>query len=148
MAINFELGVKLDHCGIKLCRVFICGALFLACAFSINGQSYEPAHPITCEEAVYHFSDALLQQSKRKNKDSTMIMILRPGANESSKINAARLRSIKTFVANRKPDFIPLYGTAEPLEKNGVIEIYVDGVRIYRLPVERNKDIDFTICTF
>ncbi len=147
MAVNFDLVLKLDNCGIKLWEAFVWGLLLAVCAFSIKGQAYESASPITCEEAVYHVSDALLQHSQRKNKDASMIIILRPGKNESSQISAARLRSIKAFVANRKPDFIPLYGTAEPIEKNGMIEIFVDGVRIYRLPVVRNKDVDFTTCS-
>ncbi len=135
-----------DH-GTILSQAFACAMLLVVCAFSIKGQAYESASPITCEEAVYHFSDALLQQSKRKNKDATMIMILRPGANESSKINAARLRSIEAFVANRKPDFTPLYATSERVQENGVIDIFVEGVRIYRLPVIRKKNVDFTTCS-
>jgi len=130
-----------------LWQTFIFGVLLASGAFSVDGQAYEPANPITCEEAVYHVSDALLQHSQRKNKGASIIIILRPGKNEASKINAARLKSIKTFVASLKPDFTPIYGTSEGTDENGVIEIFVDGVRIYRLPVLRNKDIDFTTCS-
>ena len=74
-------------------------------------------------------------------------MIFRLGDVESvAGLNRRRLQTMKNYIVKVKPEVQAVFAEGERKHDFGVIDLYLEGELLYRLPLFRNKDIDLTSC--
>jgi hypothetical protein len=107
---------------------------------------FSPSEPQGCEINRLYIDDA--GERARKIQNSYVIAVARLGTGERSVLlNRRRLSDVKNFleqIAHAKV----VTAQSERVTGYGVIELYVGGKLLYKLPVARNRGIYLGSCEF
>lgn len=102
-----------------------------------------PKEPINCESASRYIDDVINRAIKET--DSTLIILIKLGKQESSKIAKRRSEDIKIYLQNRGiSNFQIAFG--ENVNESGRFEFYVKGYLLYSLQVEKGKTFNLMGC--
>jgi len=105
---------------------------------------YSPKDPVECEVANLYLDDARIRALEIPG--SYLIVIARLGSGEISRqLNLSRLTAVDTYL-KRNP--VTRFVTAEGARTEGLgrLEFYVDGKRLYVLPIKKNGRLDLFSC--
>jgi hypothetical protein len=106
---------------------------------------FSPKKPVDCEVANFYIDD-VIRRWQENNSGSYLIVIARLGDGENSRqLNLARLKSIRRYL-KRYPDTRLITAEGERVNGYGCLEFYVNGKRLYVIPVIKSANIDLFSC--
>lgn len=131
-------------------KVFVLALLIFS--FNIQAQTKQisdepfdsPRNPPRCEEWILYVSDALRRWNV--NKKGSFIIIIKPGAGESRRLVSKRVKTIKEFITSLKFTDKLVFAESEKTNDYALVEIYVEGSLLYKLPIEKNGNAEFRAC--
>lgn len=105
---------------------------------------HSPQAPVNCEIAGRYIDDAVMRAVREKG--THLIVIIRPGAGESSpRLNRMRVAQVTAYM-----EYIRLsnyaIATGEKARGDAHLEIYVGGKLLYTLPIRKNQGLDLLSC--
>ncbi len=105
---------------------------------------YSPQEPVNCEVAGRYIDDAVSRVLREK--DTHLIIIIRPGRRESSqRINHMRTLQVKAYMEYiRLSNY--LIATGEKANGQARIDLYVGGKLLYSLPIRKNQGLNLLSC--
>lgn len=140
----------------KLTKAFILLVLF-SVNFSIakaqvsqtnNVSTSLLEHPKTCEDWLTTLNFA--GREWEKNKDSILIVIVRPGKKDSRRINLQRIKTLKEYLLNPTYKIKAVFAEGERVEKDfgnyGLVEFYVEGKLVVASQLEPKQDVPINLC--
>ena len=117
-------------------------------AQTIQGKDKSDNYPVntaTCEEWLLKIHTVLAESLK--NKDTTLIIIVRLGESETRRANAKRIKTLKEYILKPGNNVKAIFAEVERVRKDlGVIEFYVDGKLFTALALLKNEDIPIRFC--
>jgi hypothetical protein len=105
---------------------------------------YSPKDPVECEVADFYLDDARIRAQEIPG--GYIIVIARLGSGEISRqLNLSRLKAVDTYL---KRSTVTRFVTAEGARTEGLgrLEFYVNGKRLYVLPIKKNGRLDLFSC--
>jgi hypothetical protein len=106
---------------------------------------FSPKKPVDCEVANFYIDD-VIRRWQENNNGSYLIVIARLGHRENSRqLNLSRLKAITKYL-NRYPDTKLITAEGGQVNGYGCLEFYVNGKRLYVIPIIKNANIDLFSC--
>jgi hypothetical protein len=106
---------------------------------------FSPKNPVDCEVANF-YADDVIRRWQENDNGSYLIIIARLGNGETSRqLNRARLKAIRTYL-KRYPNTKLITAEGERVNGYGCLEFYLNGKRLYIIPISKHATIDLFSC--
>lgn len=112
----------------------------------INPKAILPTltEPVGCELNLLYIDHSLGKVSSTNN--SILILIVKLGENEKkSKLTQTRVRNIKNYLKLRGFNNSEVV-VGDKVKGYGKIELYVDGILLYAIPIKNNDNFEILRC--